>query len=1016
MAAGLYEARVRSAAYQFHEANADHLQGLKEVYRAIHAAKNGGSAKGFREEDRKDYENAYTFAVELSSLNKAEMDAYTRGPLQSMVTAAGQLIREDKKNMGGAWSQNQRDLEDYMIAKHGLERNELMSRRAADAAFAQYQAQNPKGHKTWDDFYKYEDYAGLTSVTAEADPADAKMEAERMVRDYESRHNPKGIDELWARVHDCTDSTLVKLWESGVISRDQYNEISSMYKNYIPLKGWDEVTTEDEYAYLNEGGRRGGSVLRKAEGRKSRADSPLAMIAMDAERGINEGNRNRMKQKFLNFAMNNPSDLVSVSKLWLEHDPVTDEWSAKTCDTLKADDTPAQVQQKMEAWEKQMEAAAKADPDRFVQASEKANIPYKIKPGTLSEHQVLVKRLGKTVVLTINGSPRAAQALNGLTNPDVLTGAWGSILNGAMSLNRKIAQFVTSRSPNFVASNFFRDVAYSTVGTWVREDPKYASRMMVNLARCNPASMKKLFHKFNHGTLDQNNELERLFGEFMRNGGETGYTSMNDIDRHKRRFIREVKEGGKRWSVKRAWSWLGDCYDLVNRSVENSCRFSAYVTSRQSGRDIQRSVWDGKEVSVNFNRKGAGDKFRGAQGQTLVGNVTASVDGVLRPLTLFWNAGMQGTYNYCRLMRRHPAKGALMTAASMMVLGFASRWLNQMLQNIFGGDDDDKEGRMGYDDIPENVRRSNICVMIPGVDNLTVTVPLPIEFRAWYGLGELACGLASGADKRPAGDIAYDAFGQISQILPVDLLEGGQELTWGQRVANVLTPPVAQPFVEAYGYNRDWTGMPIYNDGEWSKNMPEWTKAYARTSPWLVELSQNLSEVTGGDRYKGGWVDLNPARIQHIAEGLFGGFVSVPRQLCGAYDDIATGEGLSPRDVPIVSRVLRHDEAERGADRKLNADYWRLAKENETKGDYINRWLRDSANPENAEAREKMREMWDSGEMDKYIDTREYLDIIREYTKAMREIGDKNDPEYKRLAKEQREVKKKMVNEIIYKD
>lgn len=97
-------------------------------------------------------------------------------------------------------------------------------------------------------------------------------------------------------------------------------------------------------------------------------------------------------------------------------------------------------------------------------------------------------------------------------------------------------------------------------------------------------------------------------------------------------------------------------------------------------------------------------------------------------------------------------------------------------------------------------------------------------------------------------------MGQISQILPVDLLEGGQELTWGQRAANVLTPPVAQPFVEAYGYNRDWTGMPIYNDGEWGKNMPEWTKAYDRTSPWLVDLAHSLSDLTGGDRYKGGWV------------------------------------------------------------------------------------------------------------------------------------------------------------------
>lgn len=73
-------------------------------------------------------------------------------------------------------------------------------------------------------------------------------------------------------------------------------------------------------------------------------------------------------------------------------------------------------------------------------------------------------------------------------------------------------------------------------------------------------------------------------------------------------------------------------------------RFAAFVTSRNAGRTIDRSIWDAKEISVNFNKKGAGDKFLGAEGQTMLGNVAAGVSGAGRAGYIFWNAALQGTF------------------------------------------------------------------------------------------------------------------------------------------------------------------------------------------------------------------------------------------------------------------------------------------------------------------------------------------------------------------------------------
>lgn len=169
-------------------------------------------------------------------------------------------------------------------------------------------------------------------------------------------------------------------------------------------------------------------------------------------------------------------------------------------------------------------------------------------------------------------------------------------------------------------------------------------------------------------------------------------------------------------------TWIGE----VGRGIEMRARFAAFVTSRNAGRTIDRSIWDAKEISVNFNKKGAGDKFLGAEGQTMLGNVAAGVSGAGRAGYIFWNAALQGTFgNFLKYAMRHPGKMGTVVASwyglAMLVTALASA----------GGDDDDDS----YYDIPEHTRRQNLIVKGPG--NAWIKIPLPIEYRAVYAMGEL---------------------------------------------------------------------------------------------------------------------------------------------------------------------------------------------------------------------------------------------------------------------------------------
>ena len=634
-----YEKKVKSKGFQTKEALQNSMLGLQEFMSAIdHASGNKRYI-----EDIPDFENPILGENRLSSVNKEEMHQVAKTQFKPLMSAVAKLSGNGKESG---------ELYDYMFAKHGLERDAVMRQREAQKEFDKYQKANPKGTKTIGDFVanlEGKDYAGLTALTAEdgrvksiqsqIDAIDEQMKATddqlllrklggqkkrlkvdllNAARDaaddirkaFESNpsHDRSDINELWKRVNEVNGNTLRKLYESGMLTKEAYNDISSMYTNYIPMRGFDQTTSADAYAYLTHGDSAFNAPIKTAKGRSSKADNPIAYMQAMAESAIMQGNRNVLvKQKMLNFVRNHPSDLASVSDVWLQYDSVADEWKPVFPDNIGANDSASVVAKKMEVFEDKMKQMAEKHPDLVQRSNEAPDIPYKVvEKGQLNEHQVLVKQNGKSYIITVNGSPRAAQAANGLTNPDTdLTGAVGKVFEGAEALNRQLSSLYTTLNPDFIGSNYVRDALYSNTMVYVKEGAKYGGSFNLNFAKYNPAEMANLYARYNKGNLDTSNETHRLFLEFMQNGGETGFVNLKQIEKRKSEIAKAIKRDG-RISAAQIWGGLSDAVDFANRAVENSARFAAYVTSRKSGRSVGRSVYDAKEISVNFNRKGSG--------------------------------------------------------------------------------------------------------------------------------------------------------------------------------------------------------------------------------------------------------------------------------------------------------------------------------------------------------------------------------------------------------------------------
>ncbi len=885
------------------EAWQDYMLGLKDLQQAVEKA--SGSIK--------DYEDAYTAENQRTSIDKAEKEFYRRNYFDPLMKAVASLVDKGK---------TYEEITRYMMAKHGLERNRVFALRdAREQVKAEREAlekslkdgeitqeKYEKGQRRLDrkekEYYqenRKRDYSGLTELTVDEIAGREGMEmnipnmeavAREMVEKFE-QGNEQEVEELWKRVNAATKKTLKTSMESGVISKGVYDEIRSMFAYYVPLRGWNDRTAGDVYEYLRSRQPSGGATVRRAAGRESQAEDPIATIGMMADRAISEGNKNKVKQRFLNLALNRPSDLFTVRNVWYVKDEGANVWERSLPD-IPAEATPEEVARIVEDHETLMKRLAEKGLAR--KSKNGLNIRYHHTDSQEQEHAVVVRQGGKEYVVYVNGNPRAAQALNGLT-----LNQWGDVTKGVRAVTRFMSANMTSRNPTFVMRNLMRDVLFSATAVYIKEDGKYTGRYYRNLVTVMPAIMRGVSGKEN---LDK--AVDRYFKEFLENGGETGYTAYNTLEDYRKEIKRKirnakVKNGVESLTIGGARAVEGLVYGIewMNRVAEDMSRFAVFMTSRQSGRSIQRSISDAKEVTVNFNRKGGGRGF---------------LPSVFQTSYMFFNVSVQSAQNLWNLAKANPWKAAK-AFGFHVAMGYLQGLLNDML--LSGDDDPDK-----YANLPDYIRQNSLCIYLG--DDYFLTISLSPEQRPAYSLGEsiYQATLGRGRERGFKG-VLRGAVGSFAELLPINPLQGTSEDRWWNW--DVWVPDMVAPVYEV-AVNRNFFGSPIYKDNSFNKYDPQYTKAYAGTSKWLVRSSELLNEATGGDRYRRGWLDLNPAAFDHLLDQYFGGVLKTAKQTINSMQAIFDPQMRQARNYPVVSGFM-YQSGERDADRLLNEAYYRLKRE-----------------------------------------------------------------------------------------
>ena len=889
-----YNRRLGTKLYAFKESTVDHMQSLQEAMEIISGEKNAWT-------DIPSAFNPLQAQNRIDSIVQQKAEEYDRKYTKPLDDSFKKVV----STMSGSDKDEQlRNAQLYMITKHGLERNRVFFVRDAirdimndDVTKAKTLMKDwndkqkdladelEKGNIRFDEYleqmdewirsnvdinfvadeHDYSGFHGMQNIAKTSDPYDDKLAIDN-VMSAESQMGSDLAKDFWTKKKAATDYVIDQEYYNGFIDNSDRDYLKGMFQWYVPLRKFDDTTAEDVYGYIGEKGDPSnfvGPVLANAKGRSSLSDiNVMAQISAMAKSSLINGGKNVVKQHFARFVSayetGNTKDKIFVEvNPWLEKHVVdgNEVWEEVT-PQIPENATQQQISNILQNFEDTMQAK-KATGDAKL-ASRKPNIGFKFQRAkNKSEHIVDVYIAGKKRSFVCQGNPRAAQALNGLVKD---SGTRNVATRFDAKITRKIAQFNTSLNPDFMMSNMLRDLTFASANV-TKEGFAYTKDFLKEYAG-NIISIKNgkgsgnyltMFRKYRDGKLDINNERERMFKEFMDNGGQTGFVQIKKLESLIDEYDNLIKKGSKDadgWFVKKIKEG-GTFIETANEIIENVARYSTYCTSRKHGRSVGRSIYDAKEVSTNFNRHGSGDAIR-----KLKTSKDSNIDKIFRRSlgffnswmknhTQFYNAGVQGANLFFKNYKSAWKTTAVSFGMLPLGLGIAQALINQFLIN--NEDEKDRKGvKDPYAELPEWKRRNNICIYT-GHGNFK-TIPIAIELRAFFGLGDIAAGYVVNDKLKSSTPIGYDILGQMAQLVPASDFLGHHSPSnnikeLGEDAILAVTPTTISPAMEL-AFNRDWTGRPFYRDYDYLDKAPRWKRAYDNTNGIYMSINKWANQGT----------------------------------------------------------------------------------------------------------------------------------------------------------------------------
>ena len=981
-------------------------------------------------EKLKAFENVWWALNRKSSVDAIEMERTQRDFIAPLTEALGKLIKTSRRGIKD-YKEAVADVEVYLNAVHGLERNLHMAKRNArkkmikgyeadgmklsDAvakADAEITAMEAKGEEWWSD--ERRDYSGFTEIFGKKGEKlsieELEEKAQDFIDEFEDETGAAERDALWATIKALNNQTLKKSFECGLISREQYEGTRDMYEHYVPLRGFKNASA-DIYDYVTRGANSNTlqRIIKKAKGRTSQATDIFGTMVAMANSAITSGNKNRVAQHFYMMAVNHPTPLLTVSEVWYEEgaDGVIRPLTASS--RITNDMTMEERADAIAQFDEEMREAEAAGKVFRLKHKKGEKFGLKLTHWEEQEHCVRVMLNGAEYVIFVNGNPKAAQAINGMLSSDLNYNMVGELFRRYMAFRAKTQ---TSLSPEFIVSNFERDMNTIVASQFAKRGAKFASKVAKNYSRLSfgvkgrKGGIFSLISKWREGTLDPNDKVHVRFMEFVNNGGITGISQMYNINELQTSIIKKAKRSTDRNVPAAVGEWLSGGVEYLNLGIENVGRFAVFMACRESGMSLEESIFEAKEASVNFNMRGSG----------AMGNAW------FRKYILYSNVSFQALRQQGTLAAVSAARFGIGLVAAPIISGYL---FNMLMDALFADDDDDNP----YYGLSEFDRYNYLNVPIINLKTFRPTgnfvkFAVSQEQRGLYAIGQIIYDLSTGriSEERAAMNILT----QLNNYGPASFVDGNPEVyednAW-QPFVRGITPTAISDITDAVAYGTDFLGRPINNMTEFNENLPEYQRMSKYTPGWVHELAKQVHNATGRPNERT-WVDawtFNPSNLYYIATQQFGGVGTFAGKVgtMGAwgYDAIVGNptDDYEAKQFPVVSKVINFGRDDRSRMRVVRDKYYNYLREYEASNAEVNKNKKDYQEGKMSfnEYTEAMNAFAESGGAKRYMIMRNGSKAVRKMQKYLGMIDRKENPEQWKEANEKLfELQKQIVHAI----
>lgn len=705
------------------------------------------------------------------------------------------------------------DFEEYLWMRHAPERN---------AQIAEINEDMPDGG------------AGVTTAEAEAymealSPADKKK--------YEG---------LAKRIDAINKKSRQALIEYGLESPDTIAKWESAYDYYVPLM------REDMERGTGNGTGTGfkvkGNSSKRALGSNRAVVDIIGNMAQQYEKNIIRGEKNRVATALIGLAKLNPKD---------------DFWQVDTPPTIR------HVSKATGLVEMRTDPNYKNRNNVIV-----ARIPDK--NGRIQERSVTFNEFNDRAM-------KLALSINNLDVDQV-----GRVTNFMGAITRYFSSINTQYNPIFGIINIMRDTQGAMLNLTTTELAGKQKEIMANImpalrgiyadTRTESGVENPMQFAFTAKQKADAQAMRDLWEEYQREGGTTGFRDMYANAEERSKSIEKaldpewwtktlagkvVSLGGKltvpesvlkEKAIKPVFDWLSD----YNQTLENAVRLAAYKSAIDAGITKQRAASIGKNLTVNFNRKGTITRQAGAW-------------------FAFFNAALQGTARIGETLTGPKGK--------QIIAGGVGIGIAQAVMLAAMGFDEDEP--------PEFVRANNFIIPAPNTEKGYVTIPMPLGFNVLPNFGRISTEWAlSGAEN--TSERIIEMFGAV--------MESFNPLGGNGRIDSMVMPTAFDPFNDL-SKNEDWTGRAIsQEDFSGLRPTPGYTRTRDKTWGGYSEVARWINNLSGGDDFEQGAFSPTGDQIDYLVGQLTGG---VGREVSKSFttaEAIATGEDLPMYKIPLAGR------------------------------------------------------------------------------------------------------------------